>query len=47
MSWALFWKIVLIFCLSTYSLLVLIVIFGGIGNIIDMLKDLSAPRNQE
>lgn len=47
MSWALFWKIVLIFCLSAYSLLVVIVIFGGIGNIIDMLKDLSAPRDQE
>jgi len=46
MSWALFWKIVLIFCLSAYSLLVVIVIFGGIGNIIDMLKDLSAPRDQ-
>ncbi len=47
MSWALFWKIVLIFCLSAYSLLVLIVIFGGIRNIIDMLKELGAPRNQE
>jgi len=47
MSWAQFWKIVLIFCLSAYSLLVIIVIFGGIGNIIDMLKELSAPRNQE
>ncbi|MGD8536533.1 MAG: hypothetical protein PVF66_11850 [Candidatus Aminicenantes bacterium] len=47
MSWAQFWKFVLIFCLSAYSLLVVIVIFGGIRNIIDMLKDLSAPRNQE
>jgi hypothetical protein len=47
MSWALFWKIVLIFCLSAYSILVLIVIFGGIRNIIDMLKELSAPRSQE
>ena len=47
MSWALLWKIVLIFCLSAYSLLVVIVIFGGIRNIIDMLKDLSAPRDQE
>jgi len=46
MSWALFWKIILIFCLSAYSLLVLIVIFGGIGNIIDMLKELGAPRDQ-
>ncbi len=47
MSWALFWKIVLIFCLSAYSLLVVTVIFGGIRNIIDMLKELSAPRDQE
>lgn len=47
MNWALFWKLVLIFCLSAYSLLVVIVIFGGIGNIIDMLKELSAPRDQE
>ncbi len=47
MSWALFWKIVLIFCLSAYSLLVVAVIFGGIKNIIDMLKELGAPRSQE
>ncbi len=47
MNWAQLWKFVLIFCLSAYSLLVVVVIIGGIGNIIDMLKDLSAPRNQE
>jgi lipoprotein signal peptidase len=47
MSWALFWKLILIFCLSAYSLLVVVVIFGGIGNIIDMLKELSTPRDQE
>jgi hypothetical protein len=47
MSWAQFWRIVLIFCLSAYSLLVVVVIFGGIRNIIDMLKDLSAPRDQD
>ena len=47
MSWAFFWKFVLILCLSTYSLLVVAVIFGGIKNIIDMLKELSAPRDQE
>lgn len=47
MSWALFWKLVLIFCLSAYSLLVVTVIFGGIKNIISMLKELSAPRDQE
>jgi len=42
-----FWKFVLFFCLSAYSLLVVVVIFGGIKNIIDMLKELSAPRDQE
>jgi hypothetical protein len=47
MTWAQFWRVVLIFCLSTYSILVVIVIIGGIRNIIDMLKDLSAPPNQE
>jgi len=44
MSWAALWKIILIFTLSAYSLLVLIVIIGGIGNIVDMLKDLRAPQ---
>jgi hypothetical protein len=47
MSWALFWKFILVFCLSAYSLLVVTVIFGGIKNIIDMLKELSSPRDQE
>lgn len=47
MIWAQLWKIVLIFCLSAYSLLVVVVLFGGIRNIIDMLKDLSAPRGQD
>lgn len=40
MNWAQFWKFVLIFCLSAYSFLVIIVIFGGIKNIVDMLKEL-------
>lgn len=47
MSWALFWKIILIFCLSAYSLLVVAVSIGGVKNIIDMLKELGAPRNHE
>lgn len=46
MNWALFWKFVLIFTISAYSILVVIVIIGGIKNIVDMLKDLGAPRNQ-
>jgi len=44
MSWATLWKTILIFTLGGYSLLVLIVIIGGIGNIIDMLKDLRPPQ---
>jgi len=47
MTWEILWKFVLFFCLSAYSLLVVIVIFGGIKNIIDMLKELSGPRDQE
>jgi|GEM_PF-993663 hypothetical protein len=47
MSWAILWKIILIFTLSAYSLLVLIVIIGGIGNIVDMLKDLRPPQTSE
>ena len=40
MSWELLWKIFLIFTLAAYSILVVIVFFGGIRNIIDMFKDL-------
>ena len=43
MSWQLFWKIVLIFTLGAYSLLVIVVFCGGIGNIIDMLRELRMP----
>lgn len=43
MNWELLWKIVLVFTLSAYSILMIIVFFGGIGNIVDMLKDLRAP----
>jgi hypothetical protein len=47
MNWELLWKAVLIFTLAGYSLLVIIVIFGGIGNIVDMLHDLLNPPDQE
>jgi hypothetical protein len=47
MNWVLLWKFVLIFTLSAYSLLVVIVIFGGLRNIVEMLKELSAPREEE
>jgi hypothetical protein len=47
MSWTLLWKSVLLFTLFGYSLLVIVVFFGGIKNIIAMLKDLSAPREEQ
>jgi hypothetical protein len=47
MIWKFLWKIVLIFTLFGYGILVIIVIFKGIGNIIDMLKDLKAPAPPE
>lgn len=47
MNWILLWKVVLLFTLSGYSILAVIVFIGGIGNIIEMLKDLSAPREDQ
>jgi hypothetical protein len=47
MNWTLLWKCVLIFTLSAYSLLVIIVIFGGTKNIVEMLKELGAPREEQ
>jgi hypothetical protein len=47
MNWILLWKFVLIFTLSAYSSLVVIVFFGGFRNIVDMLKELSAPREEQ
>jgi hypothetical protein len=47
MSWEGLWKLVLIFTLSAYSVLVLCVIFGGVKNIADMLKDLKKPGGQD
>ena len=46
MIWVLLWKIVLIFTLSAYSILVIIVISGGIKNIKDMLEELKSPPDQ-
>lgn len=40
MSWALLWKYLLILTLSAYSILVIVVFIGGLGNIRDMFKDL-------
>ena len=47
MNWAMFWKAVLIFTLAGYFLLVIIVICGGAGNIVDMLRDLTKPPDQD
>jgi len=46
MNWEFLWKLVLIFTFSTYSVLVVIVFFGGLKNIVDMLKDLKTPIDQ-
>ena len=46
MTWIHLWKFVLLSTLLGYSLLVVIVFFGGIGNIVDMLKDLRMPIDQ-
>ena len=46
MNWSLVWKFILILTLAGYSLLVVIVLSGGIKNIIDMLKDLKAGSSQ-
>ncbi len=47
MNWTLLWKTVLIFTLCGYGLLVVIVIFGGVKNIVDMLKDLTNPVDRD
>jgi hypothetical protein len=43
MNWIILWKGILLLTLIGYSILAIIVFFGGIKNIIAMLKDLSAP----
>jgi hypothetical protein len=43
MNWVMFWKAVLVFTLCGYSILVIIVFFGGLRNIVDMLRELKAP----
>ncbi len=47
MNWELLWKIVLIFTLFGYGILVIIVIFGGSKNIVDMLQDLRNPPKED
>ena len=43
MSWMAFWKIVLLFTISAYSLLVIVVFIGGLKNIVQMLRELREP----
>jgi len=40
------WKFILIFTLSAYSLLVIIVTIGGIKNLVQMLNELREPPDQ-
>ena len=46
MNWDAFWKAVLIFTLCGYSILVVVVFIGGIGNIKDMLRELRHPGDE-
>jgi hypothetical protein len=46
MNWVVFWKAVLIFTLIGYSILAVIVFFGGIRNVADMLRELRAPLDE-
>jgi hypothetical protein len=46
MNWVILWKFVLIFTFSAYSILVIVVFFGGIKNIIEMFKDFTESANQ-
>jgi hypothetical protein len=43
MNWELIWKFVLLFTIFGYSLLVIVVFFGGIRNIGQMLRELREP----
>ena len=44
MSWELLWKMFLLFTLSCYSILVIVVFFGGLKDIKSMFKDLSESQ---
>ncbi len=45
MSWEFLWKLFLILTLSLYSILVVVVFFGGLKNIKDMFADLREPTD--
>lgn len=42
MNWTILWQIILIFTLIGYGLMVMVVLIGGIFNIRDLFRDLSA-----
>lgn len=44
MSWVLVWKVVVVLTLAVFSLLAIMVLVGGVGNIAEMLKQLGRPR---
>ncbi|MGQ9559696.1 MAG: hypothetical protein ACUVTG_02730 [Candidatus Oleimicrobiaceae bacterium] len=44
MSWVLVWKVVVVLTLAGFSLLAIMVLVGGVGNIAEMLKELGRPR---
>lgn len=43
MSWVLVWKVVVVLTLAGFSLLAIMVLVGGVGNIAEMLKELGRP----
>jgi len=43
MNWIHLWKIVLILTLVAYSSLVVVVVIGGLKNIVQMLQELREP----
>ena len=42
MNWTILWQIILIFTLIAYGLMATVVLIGGISNIRDLFRDLSA-----
>ena len=47
MNWIILWKVFLIATLSLYSVLVVIVFFGGLKDIKAMFKDLADPQDND
>jgi hypothetical protein len=47
MSWSILWQIFLILTLGLYSILVVVVLFGGIKDIKEMFKDLISGEESE